>query len=141
MDKNLNKPSDGNNSASPRQPGPDMSHGPGPELMGAGTLIGDDVYNTKGEALGDIKEIMLDTMSGTAVYAVVAVGGFLGMGNKLFAIPWKSLKLDETRKRFTLDISKERMQDAPGFDKDHWPDMADDNWNKEIRNFYGVSQH
>lgn len=141
MDRNLNKPSDGNNSASPRGPGHDMDQGPGPELMGAGTLIGDDVYNTKGEEVGDIKEIMLDTRSGTVVYAVVAVGGFLGMGNKLFAIPWKALKLDTAKKRFTLDVSKEQMKDAPGFDKDHWPDMANAKWNKDVRDFYGVSQH
>lgn len=141
MDKDLNKSSDHDNPAAARRPGADMSQGPGPRLMGAGTLIGDDVYNTKGEELGDIKEIMLDTQSGTVVYAVVGVGGFLGMGDKLFAIPWKALKLDPTEKRFILDVSKERMKDAPGFDKDHWPDMADSRWNQEIRSFYGVTQH
>lgn len=141
MERNLNKPSEGDSTAPAQRPGPDMSHGPGPKLMGAGTLIGDDVYNTKEEAIGDIKEIMLDTLSGTVVYAVVAAGGFLGMGSKLFAVPWKALKMDAANKRFTLDISKERMKDAPGFDKDHWPDMADPSWNKEVRNFYGVTRH
>lgn len=141
MDKDVNKTYNGDSANTYRKPGPDQSHGPGPLLMSAATLVGDDVYNTKGEALGDIKEIMIDTMSGTIAYAVVAVGGFLGMGNKLFAIPWKPLKLDTARKRFTLDISKERMKDAPGFDKDHWPDMADPRWNKDVRDFYGVTQH
>src|SRR5664279_5519617 len=65
--------------------------GPGPRLMGAGTLIGNDVYNHKDEDVGDIKEIMLDTQSGKVIYAVLSFGGFLGMGEKLFAVPWNAL--------------------------------------------------
>ena len=61
--------------------------GPGPALMGADTLIGNDVYNYKEEDLGDIKEIMLDMCGGKVAYAVLSFGGFLGMGEKLFAVP------------------------------------------------------
>ena len=68
--------------------------GPGPQLMGADTLIGNDVYNQNDEDLGDIKEIMLDTNTGKVSYAVLSYGGFLGMGEKLFAVPWEALKLD-----------------------------------------------
>lgn len=114
------------------------SGGPGPYVMGADTLIGDDVYNQNGEDLGDIKEIMLDMRSGTVDYAVLSFGGFLGMGEKLFAVPWNALKLDPTNKRFILNIEKERLESAPGFDKDHWPDMADPAWVNEINAYYGT---
>ena len=80
--------------------------GPGPRLMGANTLIGNDVYNLQEEDLGDIEEIMLDMQSGEVSYAVLSFGGFLGLGDKLFAVPWKSLKLDTENKRFTLDGNK-----------------------------------
>lgn len=88
--------------------------GPGPRLMGADTLIGNDVYNTQNEDLGDIKEIMLDTASGKVAYAVLSFGGFLGMGEKLFAVPWAALRLDTVNKRFVLDADKDRLKNAPG---------------------------
>jgi sporulation protein YlmC with PRC-barrel domain len=117
--------------------GPDQHKGPGPELMGADTLIGNDVYNSKNEDLGEIKEIMLDMETGKVSYAVLAFGGMLGMGEKLFAVPWEALTLDTRHKRFTLNLSKDRLKDAPGFDKAHWPNMADQGWAREIRSFYG----
>lgn len=119
-------------------PGPDMERGPGPYLMGANTLIGDGVYNSADENLGDIKEIMLDMRTGQVVYAVLSFGGFLGLGEKLFAVPWSALTLDTVNKRFVLDVDKERLQSAPGFDKDKWPNMADPSWTKEIHSYYGT---
>jgi len=110
--------------------------GPGPRLMGADTLLGNDVYNEKEEDLGDIKEIMLDMTNGQVAYAVLSYGGFLGMGERLFAVPWDALKLDTENKRFVLNVDKERLETAPGFDKDHWPDMADPTWRDEIQSFY-----
>lgn len=115
--------------------------GPGPRLMGANTLDGNDVYNKQDDDLGDIKEIMLDMTTGRVAYAVLAFGGFLGMGDKLFAVPWSALKLDTVNKRFELDISKERLKDAPGFDKDAWPDMADPTWVKGVHAYYGVTPY
>ncbi|WP_306547582.1 PRC-barrel domain-containing protein [Desulfobulbus sp.] len=112
--------------------------GPGPELMGAKTLLGNDVYSHKGEDIGDIKDIMLDVRSGKVRYAVLAFGGFLGMGEKLFAVPWVALTLDTTNKRFILNVEKASLANAPGFDKDKWPDMADSRWAKEIHSYYGV---
>jgi len=114
------------------------SAGPGPTLMGADTLLGDGVVNGANEDLGDIKEIMLDMNTGQVAYAVLAFGGFLGMGEKLFAVPWQALHLDTVNKRFVLDIDKQRLQSAPGFDKDAWPDMADTQWANQIHSFYGT---
>lgn len=114
------------------------NEGPGPRLMGADTLMGEDVYNRQEEDLGDIKEIMLDMQSGQIAYAVLSFGGILGMGDKLFAVPWQALQLDTVNKRFILDCSKERLENAPGFDKDRWPDMASSEFTAEIHNFYGT---
>ncbi len=116
----------------------DLNQGPGPRLMGANTLVGNDVCNRQDEDLGDIKEIMLDVPSGRVAYAVLSFGGFLGMGEKLFAVPWSALTLDTENKRFVLDADEDRLRDAPGFDKDHWPDMADESWVKQIHSYYGT---
>ena len=115
------------------------SAGPGPRLMGANTLIGDDVLNRSGENLGDIKEIMLDMNTGQVAYAVLAFGGILGIGEKLFAVPWQALKLDTVNKCFTLDASKDQLRNAPGFDPDAWPDMEDVQWQTQVQSFYGTS--
>lgn len=119
-------------------PGPDARRGPGPEIMSAQTLAGNDVYNLENEEVGDIEDIMLDMRSGVVRYAVLSFGGFLGMGGKLFAVPWDALKLDTENKRFVLDVGKERLKDAPGFDKDHWPNMADQSWAKAVHTYYGT---
>ncbi len=115
--------------------------GPGPRLMGANTLNGNDVYNKADEDLGDIKEIMVDVVSGRIAYAVMSFGGFLGMGEKLFAVPWGALKLDTLNKRFVLDADKEKLENAPGFDKKDWPDMADATFSKKIHSYYGVTPY
>lgn len=91
----------------------DTDSGPGPRLMGADTLMGEDVYNRMDEDLGDIKEIMLDMQTGQVAYAVLSFGGILGMGNKLFAVPFQALELDTVNKRFILDVSKERLETPP----------------------------
>ena len=120
---------------------PTPSVGPGPELMGADTLSGNDVYNQKDEDLGDIKEIMLNMRTGRVSYAVLSYGGFLGMGEKLFAVPWEALTLDTKNKRFVLNVDKDRLANAPGFDKEQWPNMADQSWAEGIHAFYGTQPH
>ncbi len=118
----------------------DRTDGPGPRLMGADTLMGEDVYNRQEEDLGDIKEIMIDMQSGQIAYAVLSFGGILGMGDKLFAVPWQALQLDTVNKRFILDVTKERLESAPGFDKDRWPDMASAEFGSQVHGFYGTQQ-
>ena len=114
------------------------SEGPGPALMGANTLLGNDVYNKDGEDLGDIKEFMLDMASGKIAYAVLSFGGLLGMGDKLFAVPWHAVTFDTANKRFTLNVPKDKLKDAPGFDKNKWPSMADKAWATGVHHFYGT---
>ncbi len=115
--------------------------GPGPELMTADTLIGNEVANHQGETLGEIEDIMLDVPNGRVAYAVVSAGGFLGMGERLFAIPWQALKLDTENKCFLLDASKDRLKNAPGFDKDHWPSQAEQQWQTEVHSYYGTTPY
>jgi len=126
----------------PAIPNGDANHqGPGPALMGADTLIGNSVYNQKDEDLGNIKEIMLDVRTGRICYAVLSFGGFLSMGEKLFAVPWGALTLDTENKRFVLNVEKDRLADAPGFDKDKWPNMADQSWANDIHTYYGTKPY
>ncbi len=114
------------------------SEGPGPALMGADTLLGNDVYNNEDDSLGDIKEFMVDMATGKVAYAVLSFGGLLGMGDKLFAVPWGALSLDTVNKRFTLNVSKDTLKEAPGFDKDNWPSMSDSTWAGGVHKFYGT---
>lgn len=115
--------------------------GPGPELMGAGTLSGEEVYNLQNEHLGEIKEIMLDMRSGSVAYAVLSYGSFLGMGETLFAVPWNALTLDTEQKCFRLNVAKDSLADAPGFDQKDWPDMADASWGNKIHTYYGTNPY
>jgi sporulation protein YlmC with PRC-barrel domain len=114
--------------------------GPGPELMGANTLLGGHVHNLQNEHLGVIKEFMVDMRTGAIAYAVMSSSHFVGLGEKLFVVPWQALSLDLRHKRFTMDIARERIANAPGFDTDHWPDMADQQWVGEVHAHYGTRQ-
>lgn len=107
-------------------------------VMAASTLDGDSVKNRQGEDLGKVEDIMIDVPTGRVAYAVLSFGGFLGMGSKLFAIPWTTMTLDEDEKCFVLDVDKEVLKSAPGFDKDNWPDMADTAWRSRIYSYYGA---
>ena len=106
-------------------------------LISGDKVDGTAVYNGAGERLGDVHDVMIDKVSGRVAYAIMSFGGFLGMGNKLFAVPWSSLKLDGHEHKFVLDVAKDRLEKAPGFDKEHWPDMADESWGRSIYKYYG----
>ena len=109
-----------------------------PQVLSATTMIGDAVVNAAGEDLGKLEELMIGVEDGRVTYAVLSFGGFLGMGDKLFAIPWSRLRLDAAEHRFVLDLSREVLEKAPGFDKDNWPDFADATWSGEISSYYGM---
>ena len=95
-----------------------------PRVLSATTMIGDKVVNPDGEELGTLKELMIDLDEGRVNYAVLSFGGFLGMGDKLFAIPWQALTLNAEKHNFILNVDKEQLENAPGFDKDNWPQSA-----------------
>lgn len=106
-------------------------------VLSAATLSNDRVRNSQGEDLGRVEEIMIDIPTGKVGYVVISFGGFLGMGDKLFAVPWGSLRLDEDQHQFVLDVERSVLENAPGFDKDQWPDFADSDFAQQVHQHYG----
>ena len=97
-----------------------------PRLLSTSSIVGTDVKNTQGESLGDIKDLMINTNDGSISYCVLSFGGFLGMGDKYFAVPFEAFTIDSNNETFVLNVSKEKLESAPGFDKDNWPSTASD---------------
>jgi len=90
-----------------------------PKVLSASSICSDRVWNDSGEALGAIEELMIDVNTGQIAYAVLSFGGFLGFGDKLFAIPWNALKLDAANQVLKLNVERKVLESAPGFDKDN----------------------
>jgi sporulation protein YlmC with PRC-barrel domain len=105
-------------------------------VISASTLTGSRVRNRENEDLGKIEDIMLDPGSSRIAYAVLSFGGFLGMGDKHFAIPWDSLEVDSMNEGFILNVDKQTLEDAPGFDKNDRPDFTDRTWGESIHQHY-----
>lgn len=103
------------------------------------SIIGTHVANADGESLGEIKDVVIDSASGRVAYCVVSFGGFLGMGEKLFAIPFDAFDYDLNKHQYVLEAPKERFKAAQGFDADHWPSLADDKWNRGVNKYYRLS--
>ena len=93
-------------------------------VLKASELIGMSVQGTEGKKLGDIKDLVIDPEEGGIEYAVLEFGGFAGIGDKYFAVPWEALQLDQTNKKILLDVHKKDLKNAPGFDKNNWPDLS-----------------
>lgn len=91
-------------------------------LLTASSIIGDDVTDAKGEKIGSIKEIMINTERGNIEYVILQFGGILGFGDKLFSLPYDILKLDYRNQKFVLNVARNVIENAPGFDQEHWPD-------------------
>jgi sporulation protein YlmC with PRC-barrel domain len=101
------------------------------------SVLGAKVINAAREDLGKIEDLVIDTRNGRAAYAILSFGGVLGMGDKHFAIPWEALSFDLSEKVVVLNIDKDRLKNAPGFDKDSWPDMSDTAWGTQLYSHYG----
>jgi sporulation protein YlmC with PRC-barrel domain len=108
-------------------------------LLSTGSLTDTDVINPTGQQLGNLKEIMLDVNTGQVAYAVLSFGGLLGMGDKLFAIPWQALHVDQDREKIVLNVKKEVLENAPGFDKDNWPQSDNAAWLGDVYRYYGYT--
>lgn len=102
------------------------------------TLVGTPVRNPRDEDLGKIEEIVIDMDAGNVAYLVLSFGGILGMGGKLFAVPWDQvlLKYAPGGMCFVLDVDREKLRNAPGFDKNNWPDMSHPDWAAQIEAHY-----
>jgi sporulation protein YlmC with PRC-barrel domain len=95
-------------------------------ICSAARLKGDRVRNAAGESLGTIKEIAINLVSGQVAYAVLSFGGVLGIGAKLFTIPWDAVRIDEAEHEFVLDMERQTLEDAPGLDRHNWPSVSDE---------------
>lgn len=104
-------------------------------------LKGLNIRNTQGETIGSVDDLVINLTDGTVAYIAMSHGGVLGIGDKLFAVPFRELKFDHGKDEmhFVLDISKEKLDNAPGFDKSNWPDFANPQWRDQIDRYYHKS--
>lgn len=108
-------------------------------------LIGADIENPQGEEVGEVSDIVLDSAGGKVRYAAVTYGGFMGIGDKLFAVPWEAFKCvqdedDANEYNLVLDVTPEKMKGATGFDQETWPNFADQTFTGELDKRYGVKR-
>ena len=106
------------------------------KVVKASEVTGVSVHNQNGEHLGKINEVVLDKAMGRVSYLVLDFGGLLHFGNKFFAIPWKLFAYDEQKDCFILNLTKEQLKDAPGFDKENWPNFTTRETSALIEQFY-----
>jgi sporulation protein YlmC with PRC-barrel domain len=104
----------------------------------ADTLIGMDVENAQGQDLGEIEDLAINSKDGRIAYAALAYGGWLGLGENLAAVPWEALKLNMAERQFTLNLDKDKLQNAPRFAKDRWPQTLDRKWVSDMYPYYGA---
>ncbi|MBF0231730.1 MAG: PRC-barrel domain-containing protein [Desulfamplus sp.] len=109
-------------------------------IVRASKIIGETVVNRQSENVGKIHELVIDAKKNRVAYAVLSFGGFLGMGNKLFAMPWEAFEFSTTENKLILNVDKEKLKVAPGFDEgDEWPDFSDTQWGEDIYNYYNYT--
>lgn len=111
-----------------------------PNILSATTITGSKVQNLEGKNIGDIQDLMIELETGNIVYAVLSFGGFLGIGDKYFAIPLEALQFSAKDDTIILDVDKETLKDAPGFDKDNWPLTADQDFIDSVYHHYGYER-
>jgi len=105
------------------------------------SVLGAKVINSGGEDLGKIEDMVIDMRNNRVAYAILSFGGLFGVGDKHFAIPWEALAFDLSEKVAVLNVDKDRLSNAPGFDKDSWPDMADTRWGTTLHQHYGYKPY
>ena len=105
-------------------------------LVRSKKVVGVKVTNAQNESLGMIEEVVIDKVSGQTYYVVLSFGGIMGLGDKLFALPWQMLHFNQDKDCFEIDVDKDQLKNAPGFDKNDWPNLSDNDWGKTISSYY-----
>jgi sporulation protein YlmC with PRC-barrel domain len=109
-------------------------------MVRASATLGEEVLEPNGTTVGAIDDLVFETATGRVFYVVLSMGGFLGLGDRLHAIPFAALRRSPTaREPYVLDASKEHLEKSHGFDRDHWPDLDDRRWSAAIHADYGLS--
>lgn len=105
------------------------------------TVLNGRVLNLAGDDLGKVEDLMLNPVNGRIVWAILSFGGFLGIGDKRFPVPWKALRVDLSKKEIILDIDRAALDRAPNFDKENWANLADPEFGREVHEHYDKTQH
>jgi len=98
---------------------------------------GTKVYDTTGDKLGSIDDLMIDKVSGQVRYAVLEFGGFLGIGTDRYPLPWNMLKYDTVKEGYVVPLDKDRLKGAPRYPSEQRPDY-DDAYARRVNDYYGV---
>ncbi len=106
-------------------------------ILSASTIKGTRVKNLAEQNIGEIQDLMVNLETGIVEYAVLSFGGFLGIGDKYFAVPVEALNFSTRDREITLDVDKETLKNAPGFDKDNWPQEASVEFVESMYDYYG----
>ncbi len=112
------------------------------QMLSATTIKGTKVKNRSKEDIGKIQDLMINLEEGNVEYAVLSFGGFLGLGDKYFAVPMKALQFStkDDDHTITMDITKEKLENAPGFNKDRWPKEASSKFIDDMYKYYGYER-
>jgi len=116
---------------------PSMPRSSNPLIAGA-RVAGTAVYNSAGEHLGEIYDVMLDKRTGKVAYAIMSFGGFLGLGEKYHPIPWSVLDFDPGRGGYVVPMTKDKLEAAPMYDSQDEPDWDDRAYGKRVHDYYGT---
>jgi sporulation protein YlmC with PRC-barrel domain len=109
-------------------------------MIAASKVNGTSVYNTAGEKLGSVYDIMLDKISGHAEYAILSFGGFLGIGEKYHPLPWNSLTYDTNQGGYVVNIDRNRLEGAPMYSASELS-VWDDTRGRDVDAYYGTSRN
>ena len=110
----------------------------GNPLISASKVQGTAVYDMEGDRLGHVEELMLHKLSGKVAFAILSFGGFLGVGEKHHPLPWSVLTYDTDRNGYVVPLSKERLQNAPSYNKDELTN-DDNGWGQRVNDYYQVT--
>lgn len=114
-------------------------------MVRASQIIGHAIVNPQDEGVGEISDLVVDPNSGKIRYAAVTYGGFVGLGNKMFAVPWEAFECrqsgeDADEYKVMLDIRQEQLEEAEGFNEENWPNFADRNFTNKLDKRYKVER-
>jgi sporulation protein YlmC with PRC-barrel domain len=112
----------------------------------ASQIIGHNIVNSQNENVGEINDLVLSPMNGRIRYAAVTYGGFAGIGDKMFAVPWEAFECrtdpeDPDEYVVMLNVTQEQLEGAQGFNQDNWPDFANRQFTSELDRRYGVERN
>jgi sporulation protein YlmC with PRC-barrel domain len=109
------------------------------DLVSANLVAGTFVFNREGEKLGSIEDLILEKETGQVAYVLLSFGGFLGMGERCFPVPWRALSFDDARDAYVVDLTRESLEKAPRCRANACEPLRDHARHQEIYTYYGVS--